>query len=344
MEYVLGLDQGATKTCAVMADLEGNILGHGKTGGSYHAFAGMEHAIARMKAASEAAGLINRGDIAGLGAGVVGVDFPYEYTLVEEALGRAFNCPNRVVNDCIIALRAETSEANSLIICAGTGLNVGLHSPSGEEFVFGYHIDDEWQGGSAIGRRVMRMVFEAEIKMQPATMLTKRVLDFFELGDVETLMDRWFKNQIDKNRLRYLAPAADECAALGDPVAADIHRHFAGGCARYALAGMRNYRMLDSDVKVYLSGGIFKSAAPILREEITTLIRQENPRAQIIDSKYEPVVGALVMGLEKTLDSRPLSQAILQNIYASAEKHGLTRLHDRTRLGSKQTEGVFYEK
>jgi N-acetylglucosamine kinase-like BadF-type ATPase len=330
MKYVLGLDQGATKTYAAAADLQGNILGTGKSGGGYHTITGVEYATSQMEAAASAAytvaGLHNV-VLAGLGAGLTGVDFPYEYILMEKALFQTFACKIKVVNDCIIALRSNTSKTNSMIICAGSGLNIALWAEGGREFIFGYHIDDRWQGGSAIGRYTLRMVFEADIHMQPPTMLTDQVLAYFGIAGVEMLMDHWFKGKISSDKLKHLALLVDTCAAENDQVAIGIQQYFASGCARYTLAGMRNYGMLNESVQVYLSGSIFKSAASFLRDEITLLIHQKNPYAVIIDSKYEPVVGGVILALEEVLGGS-LSEEILQNIYISAEIHGLTRLNN----------------
>jgi N-acetylglucosamine kinase-like BadF-type ATPase len=334
MKYVLGLDQGATKTYAATADLQGNILGSGISGGGYHTITGMEYATSQMEAAAAAAytaaGLHNV-VLAGLGAGLTGVDFPYEYILLEKALFRTFACKTKVVNDCIIALRSNTGKTNSMIICAGSGLNIALWAEDGREFIFGYHIDDSWQGGFAIGRYALRMVFEADIHMQPPTILTDRILAYFGIANVEILMEHWFKGKIDSDKLKHLALLVDSCVAENDQVAIGVQRYFASGCVRYALAGMRNYGMLDKEVQVYLSGSIFKSAASFLRDEITLLIHQENPYAVVIDSKYEPVVGGVILALEDVLGGS-LPEKTLQNIYTSAEIHGLTRLANRSAL------------
>ena len=44
MKYVLGLDQGGTKTNAAIADLQGNLLGLGTAQGSLHTYKGLPHA------------------------------------------------------------------------------------------------------------------------------------------------------------------------------------------------------------------------------------------------------------------------------------------------------------
>lgn len=109
MKYVLGLDQGRTKTIAAIADLDGTILSVGGAGGGHHYLTGMEHAAGQMKSAASAAlGRIGgmQGDIAAIGGGLAGADLPHDCQALKKGVEKAFSCPAVVVNDCIIALRA----------------------------------------------------------------------------------------------------------------------------------------------------------------------------------------------------------------------------------------------
>ena len=53
MNYILGIDQGATKTLAALADLQGNILAYGSAPGGYHAVSGLDHAVMQIRTAAE---------------------------------------------------------------------------------------------------------------------------------------------------------------------------------------------------------------------------------------------------------------------------------------------------
>ena len=48
MKYILGIDQGGTKTAAVIADENGNILGLGIDIGACHASDGMDYAMEKI--------------------------------------------------------------------------------------------------------------------------------------------------------------------------------------------------------------------------------------------------------------------------------------------------------
>ncbi len=91
MRYVLGIDQGGTKTHALVGDELGHILGAGCDEGSCHSVNGMDHA---MRAAGSAARMalerahIAADDLAAVAAGMTGVDWPEEAGLLKGALSR----------------------------------------------------------------------------------------------------------------------------------------------------------------------------------------------------------------------------------------------------------------
>lgn len=326
MDYVLGLDQGRSKTVAAVAALDGEILGTGRAPGGHHYIFGMEHAKDQLRAATDAAtaqaGLAG-GSLAAVGAGLAGADFDYEYRLLEGALSDLFPAPNTVKNDCIAALYASTSQPGSLVICAGTGLNIGLLAPDGHEYVFGYTIDDLWHGGAAIGRKAMFSVLESSVGVLPPTGLTAALLAYYEAEDLDAFMDRWFKGHIDKVTIKDFAPEVDRLAGEGDEVAAGILREFAGAWARYAAAGMRRHGMAEGPATVWLAGNIFKSSTTILPDTITEGVRAANPAAVVRRAACEPVVGAVALALEQRLGS-PLPPEIRNRLNASAERQNLT--------------------
>lgn len=330
MKYVLGLDQGRTKTAAAIADLEGNILATGAAGGGHHYLTGMVHAVGQMKAAAKNA-LAQAGgsleDIVAAGGGLAGADLPHDCQALKEGVKAAFSCPVTVVNDCIIALRAETSERSSLIICAGTGLNVGIWAPDGSQTVLGYYIDELWHGGEAIGRRTLFVVMESVLGVRKETMLTRKLLDFYGMPDVLTLREKWVKEEIDRGKIKDFAIEAGRCAAAGDQVSIELLKEFAAAWARYAVAGMKQKGMLDRPVAVYTSGSIFKSATDVMLGVLTEKLQEANPQVRVADSGYEPIVGGVVLALEKALGG-PLPGQVLQNVHTSAQALGLVRNRD----------------
>lgn len=326
MDYILGIDQGATKTLVALADLQGNILSWGNAPGSYHSIYGVEHALRQMRIAAKQA--IQKVDakkerIVAVGAGITGVDFQGENTLLQNALEEEFAVPSIVVNDCMIALQAESMKPGSMIICGGTGLNIGILAHDGREYTFGYYIDNRWQGGVSIGERTLQMITEISLGMRQQSKLTGKVLEYFGKQTVDDLLEQIYTRD-GKKYLKYLVPIVQEVAAEGDKIAVNILKYFSDGCSRYALAGLHKYNMMHRPVTIYLSGGIFKNTESLLNDMLTTTLQRKHPQVTVINAEFEPVVGGVKAALEKVYGGKvPLE--IVKQVHESAYAVGLER-------------------
>ena len=326
MEYLLGIDQGATKTVAAIADTKGNIIGVGYAEGGYHAVTGMEHAMGEIKKAITLAcqmAEVTTKHWAAVGAGLTGADFDYEYPLLTDALRKIVTSEQVIVmNDCIAAFLAGTWKSYGAIVCAGTGLNCGFKSPDGREFIYGYAIQDQWQGGVGIGMKALWTVFEADTGLGPQTLLTEKILDYYKVSCPSLLLEKYIRKEL-RSHVKNLVPLVDECAMKGDISAIKIMTDFATMCAKYVNAGLKRFDMLHIESDLVLSGGIFKCKNPFLYHVIKKNVRQEAPLVSIIDAKYEPVIGGLIAGLEKLYGK--IGEDIQENIEESAKKYELIR-------------------
>lgn len=326
MEYILGIDQGATKTMAVIADINGTMIGVGYADGGYHAVTGLEHAMGEIKKAATQA--CQMADIyvekwAAVGAGLTGADFAYEYPLLENALRKIFKSDHIIViNDCMAAFLAGTWKNYGAIICAGTGLNCGIKAPDGREFIYGYAIHDQWQGGVSIGQKALWTVFEADTGINPPTLLTEEILNYYNAIDVQHLLEKYIRKELNGN-VKNLVPIVDACAIKGDASAVDIMAEFAKMCARYVIAGFRRFDMLNIESDLVLSGGIFKCKNDILYKVIEQYMKQEAPGVTVVEAKYEPVIGGVIVGFDTLFGC--VNKDFHRNIDETANKYGLIR-------------------
>ena len=183
MAYFLGIDQGGSKTQAIIGDDTGHILGLAKSRGAVHSSDGMNVAMmacgeACSKAVEEAG--ITFQDIYGVYGGLTGIDWPDEGELVGRALAETLGISNvHVVNDCLIALRGGTDAENSAIICAGSGLNCAVKAGN-RQIQYGFYIPDRIQGGMALGNATLQSVFDAEAGIAEKTSLTEAASEVSE--------------------------------------------------------------------------------------------------------------------------------------------------------------------
>lgn len=324
--FVLGIDQGSTHTRAAVCDVAGNVLAVGRAPGACHAFHGMDEAMLAVQAA---AGLalaqadVPREAIGVLFVGMTGADWSDEYGLLEANLLSLGLCEHvHVVNDAIVALRGGTSAGYGAILIAGTGANCAILSPTGEQYIYHYYVEADLQGGTGLGRRSLQAIYRAETGREAETVLTARVLTMFDHATVDDLLRADVEGRLPKDAVKDVAPLVFQAALEGDLVAGRILRSFGEGLAELVTAGLHRFGMADLDVEVVVSGSVFKGAG--LVEIVTEAIHREAHRARIVNARYEPVVGALLLGLETLgIDVR---RDVARSIETSSEALGLVRV------------------
>lgn len=302
MGYILGIDQGSSKTQVIVGDHKGNIVGLGKSYGACHSVSGMDYAMEAISQAVSQAfeeSCITWKDVDVIAAGLTGVDWDYEADLLKNELYKLSGLEEIIIkNDCIIAMRAGTTNKYRAVICAGSGLNCAIHKGDEEEFVFGFYIDDEYQGGSGLGRACLRAVIDSKIGLEKETVLTEMLLEYFKAKDVDELLYMRTTGKIKHEQYLYLPMILEEAALKDDEVAISVWKRFGRQFARYIVTGLKQFDLLDEDVDVVLSGSIFKCKSPALKQAVDEELKNNAPRAKIIDAEYEPIVGAYLLGLD----------------------------------------------
>jgi N-acetylglucosamine kinase-like BadF-type ATPase len=329
MRYILGLDEGHTKTQSVIGDETGDMLGTALINGACHTVHGMQAAMESIQESSRQArlktDLAPEAEVEVVVAGMTGADWPDEYPLLTGNV-RSLKLANRVVvkNDSIIALRSGTSARFGAILIAGTGGNCAIKSPSGDEFIYHYYHDRNLQGGIALGDTTLKMIYRAETMREAPTRLKAEVLRLFGFSTVDDLLRAEVEGKLTHDHLKQIAPLVFQAAYDSDVVACKILRDFGRGLAELVTAGLRRFEMTGLDSEVVLSGSIFKGPGTLVYEVILSELHMVAPRARLVNARYEPVVGAYLLGLEE-LDI-PVDQRVMSNIEKSAMKLGLIRV------------------
>jgi len=320
--YSLGIDQGGTKTIAVVADDEGRILGKGISEGACHFFDGMPKAMAAVEAAARLAlaeAKITAQDLRAISAGLAGANWPEEIVALETELRALFPAEDiRVYNDCLIAMRGGTAKPRCAVLCAGTGLNVAVRFGDTAPFVYNNYIEDLDQGARGLGARALRAIFLSEIGALPPTKLTQIALSLFGLGEVDKLLLAYQHQQLSKP-IHELSPLLFQAASQSDPMALNIIREFGLSISRYPIAAIQKHGVQNADLDIVLSGGLFKAKGTSLVENIASEIHRVAPNVKIVEAAFEPVVGAMLLVLDSKYHGE-IPIAVMQNCRASAEK------------------------
>ena len=127
VRYYLGVDIGATKSHALIADETGRAVGFGAAGPGNHEVVGYDGLIAALgECTGQALAMagIDRRQIAGAGFGVGGYDWPGERGATLDAIVTlGLTCPFEAVNDALIGLLAGAEAGWGVALISGTGNN-----------------------------------------------------------------------------------------------------------------------------------------------------------------------------------------------------------------------------
>lgn len=299
--YILGIDGGNTKTHALIADLNGQVVGFAQIGcGSYEVLGqeGFAEALQIVTQAALADANLCKADIVGMGFGLAGYDWPSEAPIMEQGIASLkIDAPYRYVNDVVIGLIAGTSEGWGVAVDAGTGNNVrGLDKNGRMGRITGNSVRfGEVGGASELVWRAMISVIYAWSQRGPKTALTQALINYTEVPSEEALIEG-----LAMERLHLppsLAKTVFEVAAAGDVVAQEVIRWTSHELGLNTQAVIHQLRLQDQAFEVVLIGSLFNAGEPFIAP-LRETIKAFAPQAHLIQLSVPPVVGAVLLAAQ----------------------------------------------
>ncbi len=318
--YFFGIDIGATKSHALIADQNGQALGFGRYGPGNYEGVGWDGLRAALHAitdqALDAAG-IGREQIAGAGFGIAGYDWPAERAPTIEAIETlGLSAPYSLVNDATIGLLAGATRGWGVVVSAGTGTNGRGRDPQGRRGGLTGHgpYFGEFGGGGCIVRKAIQAVAMAWTMRAPATRLTEA---FMELTGASSAADLLQGLMLEQYRLwSAAAPTVFQVAAQGDAVALDIIRWTGRELGSLAIGVINQLDLADTDLEVVLAGSIY-DGSPLVTDVMRETIHAVAPRARLVRLTAPPVVGGALLGMEQAgLDYTAVRETLIKSTRA----------------------------
>lgn len=302
--YYLGIDAGGTKTNCLVADGTGKVLGLGRAGtGNYEGFGVDAARIELDKAVSQAltqAG-VSLKQISGVGLAIAGADLPEDYEMLErEMFDPMFGDKPRVFrNDSMGGLRGGTRAPFGIVIACGTGcVCAGRNKNNGETRVGGINEDfGDMVSGSSIGTEGLKAVWRARDGITAPTLMTGLFVERAGVSDVDAFFHAMYHGKIKVEGLQPMAPLVFDAALQGDPIACDILEWGGKYLGEMVNAVARHLNMQNEMFDVVMAGSVFKGSSPVLVDRMRVQIHRECPQARLVMPLYEPVVGALLLGM-----------------------------------------------
>jgi N-acetylglucosamine kinase-like BadF-type ATPase len=301
----LGVDAGNSKTAALVCDESGRVLGTGRAGCGDIYGAGVELAVDAVLAAVDQALTAAGGgpaDVERAAFRMAGVDWPEDHELwtgtIRDRLPGLGSYS--VANDGFAAIRCGEASGVGVAVVAGSGSAVVGRGPSGDEWSMSFWIEGGMGAGGLVGD-ALHAVYRAALGLGPATVLTSRLLAYFDHADVERLL-HGFTRRDGRHGGPYIAAAAPhvtQAAADGDAVAVDIVADHAGRYADYAsiVATRVGFDAEAGPVPVVLAGSVLEAPGSPLVDAIRPALASRFAAADIRLARMPPVGGAALDAL-----------------------------------------------
>ncbi len=304
-QHVLGIDAGGTKTMALVARRDGEVLGMGLAGPGNFQVIGKEQAGEEIgKAITQAltAAKVSAEDISDAAYGVSGADREEDFDTVADYVMPQNPADDALIaNDTTIALRAGTTDGVGVALIAGTGSNcIGFNADGKQAKVGGLgELSGDCGSGQDLVEQAIASCFRMADGRGPNTLLYDLFCDAFGLDDIEDLIARWYPDEFDPPVLGSYAPLLFKAAGLGDKEALRILTRNGKELGRNAVICARRLFKKDDAFEVVLGGSILqKPNPPVMPEAIAQALAKSFPKAQMVRLKEEPVLGALYYALD----------------------------------------------
>ena len=294
MSVVLGIDGGGTRTRAMIAS-EGRILAHGESGSIKRLRVGAETAEANLR--ELLTDVYAQADIEGVFAaccGVASCSLPGTVEWITAVLEDFKVERTEVVGDEVIALDAAFQGGPGILQIAGTGSNtIGRAADGSRESAGGYssRLGDEGSG-YWIGVNSVRRGLHAYDREQP-TQVLKKVGEIWGTPSLEDLVS--LGDSTPGPDFAALAPAMNELAEAGDPVALEVLHQAAADLVDFVLlvrGKLQRKHRIAGEVPVAWTGGVVEKMA-IVRDQFFAGLKAAAPQMPVGTESVVSLEGAL---------------------------------------------------
>ena len=313
--YLLGVDTGNSKTHALITDLSGCAVGFGTAGCGNYEVTGVDGFISTVNQAVSqaiAAAEIKKKEIAGMGFGIAGYDWPSEKGIMMQCIDSlGISAPYDYVNDVAIGLIAGSTRGWGVAADAGTGNNVRGRDKEGRiGRITGNSIRFGEIGGAA------EMVWQAQIaatyawtKRGPKTRITQLLLSYTGFTNEDELIENLAMERLQLPPI--LAVQIVQLASKGDIVAKQLVTKAAQELALNVNAVIRQLDLQAMDLEVILIGSTFNAGEIYLTPFRETILKFA-PHATFIELNVPPVVGSVLLAAEALdLETKQLRKNLL---------------------------------
>ena len=311
-QFVIGMDGGATKTAAMLSDLNGNVLAEETSGPSNPQVVGFEKVgeviVGLVEELSDRAGCKTT-DVISLVAGLAGAGREADKDQVKAAIAAEAKKRKAVIGrvgietDGRIALEGAFKGKTGIIIIAGTGSFAlakdhkgATHRAGG----WGRILGDEGSG-YAIGRDGLNAVTKHLDGRGKPTLLTELIDQRFGLSNHEKIIGAIYRSNFDVATVAPLvleaAEAKDvECQRILNKATFELYEHV------WVLVNrIEESKGARAKIPVAFIGSLI-SNENVYRKVLTQKITFSMPQVNVIAPEASPTYGAVLLSIRSAQD------------------------------------------
>lgn len=298
----LGIDGGASKTVALLANADGIVLGRAQVGGSNKQVSGVEVTLNTLSQAVDAAFARANLPVQPVTAaclGLSGIDRPEDQQLIHGwANRRQLTQSLHVVNDAQLVVAAGTPHGYGVGLICGTGsiaIGRGIDGRPGRAGGWGYLLGDEGSGYD-ISLQALRSAAQAADGRGPGHLLLHELLTLWKLRQPYELIPFVYDRPDPRAILGDIPPLISQLADQGDPICMAILTQ-AGRELASAVLAVADQIDLHGPIPVAIAGSV-GLRTPLLLQCLCQELEQRGRPADPLTPVEDPAMGAIRMARE----------------------------------------------
>lgn len=300
---VIAIDGGNSKTEIAVVRLDGEILSTSRAGGHRPHSIGIDAAERELRDAVDAAvSAAGSPVIRGIGAYVANADFDVEERLLRDRiLAWGLTSDVQVGNDTLALLRSGVDHRVGVAVVCGAGINcvgLGRHGEVARFAAIGT-ITGDWGGGFDLSLAAMFHAARSEDGRGPHTVLAESIARHYGRDTALGVSEAVHLGDIDQARLHEIVPILFQAASSGDPVAGQIVERQAQEVIAMARVALDRVGLQGTEADVVLGGGVLAADHPVLSDSVRAGIAATHPLARVIIPDLSPLMGSILLALDR---------------------------------------------
>jgi N-acetylglucosamine kinase-like BadF-type ATPase len=310
MDYILGVDGGATKTTARISDHTGKTITEIESGSSNYKGAGIENSkininlavIGAIKEIPSSDKIIFKSACFGMAGNDSLEDKKiYRKIIFNDKIKNYLISSNTIIcNDTKIGLAAGSSSKNGIMIICGTGSNCFGINEYGQEAIangWDYILGDEGSG-YAIGQKALKALMKAYDGRGGKTLLSKTIFEDLNINSIAELVSWTYSKSVLKDDISAIAKTVCRTAEMGDNISVKILEEEVEEAFISIVTVANKLKLAEQYFDLVFVGNVFK-CKKYFKDILIKKLDDRFPGINFKPLTEKPVEGAIKLAIGK---------------------------------------------